>query len=384
MNMNPTWDGRRWIPHLLGGWLALTLLWPLSRALTRRLYDQPIAFGEIVVESMILHGIGILLLPGVLLLAERMPLSRRPALSLLGHLCGAAAFVVLWSSLLVLSYRTFDLPGLPMLPETRSLGWLVTSVVAGTVYYSVLLYAVVVAAHHAIRSLQQAREREVRAVQLESKLAQAELEVLRTQLQPHFLFNSLHGISALMAKDVAGARRMIAVLSDLLRRSLENSQMQEVRLEEELAFLDRFVELQRMRFGERLEVAYRIDEGVRQAMVPRLLLQPLVENALRHGFARRVGAGRVEVLAEAYEGRLHLVVADDGPGLPPGQTVPAHEGIGIGNTRARLRQLYGEEQSLEFERPTGGGLKVHLWLPLRPSHTPDIHLVPESIREATV
>ncbi|MDB4947352.1 MAG: yehU 2, partial [Gemmatimonadetes bacterium] len=205
-------------------------------------------------------------------------------------------------------------------------------------------------------------ERALRALRLEAGLARTQLEALRSQVQPHFLFNTLHAVSALMATDVAAARRMITDLGDLLRLSLDAGGAQEVPLREELGFLEQYVAIQRARFRDRLDVGYQVDADARDAPVPRLLLQPLVENALSHGLAPRSAAGRVDVRAWLQDGSLRLAISDDGVGLGPGPA-PA-EGHGLGDTRERLRQLYGDRQALEMTANPGGGVTVQVTIPL--------------------
>jgi LytS/YehU family sensor histidine kinase len=181
------------------------------------------------------------------------------------------------------------------------------------------------------------------------------------QLQPHFLFNTLHSISALMHRDVEAADRMLTRLSDLLRLTLESASTPEVPLSRELDFLDAYLEIQQTRFEERLEVVRDIDPLALDALVPNLLLQPLVENAIRHGVANRTTGGRVEISARRENGRLTLSVRDDGPGLSPN----AGQGVGLSNTRARLEHLYGEAQSLALANDPAGGVRVTVVAPYR-------------------
>jgi two-component system LytT family sensor kinase len=188
--------------------------------------------------------------------------------------------------------------------------------------------------------------RELRASQLEAQLAQAQLQLLRSQLHPHFLFNALHSISALMHQDVEAADRMVSRLSELLRASLEEARSgrHEISLAEELALLEPYLDIEQTRFSDRLRVRLEVPEEARTAMVPALLLQPLVENAIRHGIAPRRGPGEVVVRAEHVAERLEIEVRDDGVGPPQ----ELHEGVGLRNTCSRLDRV----RSL---RPTPGG-----------------------------
>ena len=207
------------------------------------------------------------------------------------------------------------------------------------------------------------RQREVRTAQLERGLAQAELRNLRLQLQPHFLFNALNTISSTMYDDPRSADRMIGQLSQLLRLSLRTSHAQEVPLREELEVLGCYLGLMTARFGSRLRVNILVTPDVADALVPSLLLQPLVENAIRHGNASHAGGGSIEVRVERVGASLLLSVADDGPGAPAGTDVFT-AGIGLSATRDRLRLLYGSSHRFEALN-RGGGFAVDIVLPLR-------------------
>jgi len=203
--------------------------------------------------------------------------------------------------------------------------------------------------------------------QLEMRLARAQFEGLKHQLQPHFLFNALNTITALIRIDARAAERTVNGLGELLRLSLDGRAEQEVRLDRELELLGYYVEIQRLRFQDRLSVSIDIEPRARQAYVPNLLLQPLVENAIRHGIGPRAAGGVVRVRASCEEDRLRLCVADDGVGatLAPQPEPPAREGIGLGNTRERLRYLYGELQRMTVTTAPGQGFTVEIELPLR-------------------
>ena len=183
------------------------------------------------------------------------------------------------------------------------------------------------------------------------------------QLQPHFLFNTLNAIAALMHKDLRLADKMLARLGDLLRATLENPAAQEATLRQELAFLRPYLEIEQARLGSRLTVSTDVPVELLEAQLPFLVMQPLVENAIRHGIAPRVGPGRLDIRARRQNGRLSVEIADDGLGMPPNGC--AREGIGISNTRARLRGLYGNEQSLDLERGPEGGVTATVTLPFR-------------------
>src|SRR6185369_4509061 len=192
------------------------------------------------------------------------------------------------------------------------------------------------------------REREIHAAALEAQLAQAQLQTLKMQLQPHFLFNTLNSISALNHEDPRAANRMIARLSELLRLTLENDGAQEVSLHQELDFLKRYLEIQQVRFGDRLKVHFDVAPETMDARVPNLLLQPLVENAIQHGLAPFSAPGEIHIHASRENGLLCLRIADSGPGLPASTPSGAPDGIGLANTRARLQQLYGDAHRFEL------------------------------------
>jgi LytS/YehU family sensor histidine kinase len=199
------------------------------------------------------------------------------------------------------------------------------------------------------------------AALLQARLAEAQLAVLRTQLNPHFLFNTLNAISSLVERDPRGVRRMIARLSDLLRHTLEQTSEQEVSLERELELLGRYLDIMHVRFRDQLEVTQRIDDDVRDALVPNLVLQPLVENALKHGVSATDGPGRIEIAAHRSNGSVVLSVRDNGPG----PASPNSDGVGLRNTTARLSQLYGNRQKFSLRAAPGGGTIAEVTLPYR-------------------
>jgi LytS/YehU family sensor histidine kinase len=237
-------------------------------------------------------------------------------------------------------------------------------------HLNLLTYWAILGVSYALDYYRRDQERELRSTVLQARLAEAQLQMLKMELHPHFLFNTLHAISALMHKDVDAADRMLARLGDLLRLTLENSGKQEVPLREELDFLRRYLEIEQARFRERLTVDMRIDSDVLDARVPNLLLQPLVENAIRHGIAPRSAPGRVEIHAHRHDSTLELRVRDDGAGMR--HRNPPREGVGLTNTRARLQQMYGASHRFELFNAVEGGLVVRLSIPFsRDVRTPE-------------
>jgi two-component system LytT family sensor kinase len=219
------------------------------------------------------------------------------------------------------------------------------------------------------------RARREQATRLQAQLAEARLDALRRQLDPHFLFNTLNAVSALVERDPRGVRRMIARLSELLRHSMEGGEDAEIPLERELALLQLYVDIMMVRFQGRLEVTMSADDRARTALVPQLVLQPLVENAIRHGVSQVDGEGRIAVMAAVEGGTLRLRVQDNGRGvIAPGEDATADAtadaadvrtsgGVGLRNTRARLAQLYGDAHRIALEPAPGGGTVAELVIP---------------------
>lgn len=232
-------------------------------------------------------------------------------------------------------------------------------------------YTVIVLAYYAFERYRQAQAEKLAAAELQTKLAQAQLENLRLQLQPHFLFNTLNTISAVMYEDVRAADAMITQLSELLRLTLRALRADEIPLSEELEITRLYMELMQRRFENKLSVTYSIDPALNDSLVPQLILQPLLENSLRHGMKSGAGVMELSVSAHRENGSLILQVSDTGAGL--GEMDPSRafgRGVGLSNIRDRLAQLYGEGQHFSIaNRPTGGA-EVTLRVPLHPSNPP--------------
>jgi LytS/YehU family sensor histidine kinase len=242
---------------------------------------------------------------------------------------------------------------------------------------NILSVAMIIGVAHASLYAADLNRRRRRNAELEARLATAELNMLRMQLQPHFFFNALHTISALMITDVSTAQEVVASLGEIVRASIDHTARQEVALREELDFLKQYVAIQRARFRGRLEVQMTVPDGVLDAAVPSLVLQPLVENAIRHGIERRTHGGIVSIDAVARDGQLQLRVHDapfegDGEGSPVTPNGSRSIGIGLANIEARLRQLYGPRQRFTAQKLPGGGFDVSLMIPLH-------YVVPSSV-----
>jgi two-component system LytT family sensor kinase len=225
-----------------------------------------------------------------------------------------------------------------------------------------LLYSVIILVDHSFVYYRRYQQGLVNAANLQTQLAQAQLQALKMQLHPHFLFNTLHTITALVHEDPELAERTIARLSELLRLFLANSAIHEVPLGEELRILDLYLEIERTRFESRLSVRFDVPPDLRDAMVPSLVLQPLVENSIRHGIGKRSAPGWISVSAERYGDTLLLRVVDNGAGLPASGK---YSGMGLAITRGRLESLYAEKQSLILSDVQTGGVEVRITLPFR-------------------
>jgi two-component system, LytTR family, sensor kinase len=225
-------------------------------------------------------------------------------------------------------------------------------------------YVTIVLVAHALSYYRRFRERELRASQLEGQLAKAHLQTLKSQLQPHFLFNTMHSISALMLTDVKAADRMMSLLSDLLRISLETADTQITTLKRELEFVNCYIEIEKVRFEERMNVIFDVMPETLDALVPHLLLQPLVDNAVKHGISRLTGAGEIRITVSRQNNELQLEIKDNGPGLDGPGTLPTN-GLGLAITRERLETLFGEHQSLELLSPPEGGVAIRVCIPFQ-------------------
>jgi hypothetical protein len=343
-------------------WMLLAALLARRRVLSFRLGAGALGFGPTFVEHLLSFALWALFTLPILALARRFPLIERPiGRALAVHLvCGlGVAFAHL-------QLDTFLLGQLPWnaIEPTGPLGGFGDEL---------LVYAAIVGGWNALAAYRRSRERALRAAELELQAAQlreglasAELATLRTQLNPHFLFNTLNTIAVLMTEDVAAANRMLLRLGELLRASLASTRAQEVALRDELEFVRGYLEIEGARFQDRLDVHIDVEPAALDARVPSMLLQPLVENAIRHGIAPRVEGGTVEIRARRLPGAVELVVRDDGLGLEaPGQP---GSGVGLANTRARLAQLYGAAHRFELADGEEGGLVVTIVIPTEGSH----------------
>jgi two-component system LytT family sensor kinase len=297
----------------------------------------------------------ILSIPAVLLM-RRWPIER-PRLpgALLLHLTASVIFSVTYVVL-----RAAIAVG--QAPDPISFGEAFRTLLVKSWHFNLVVYWVVGAVTQAFDYYEKFRDRELRASELERRLTEARLQALQMQLNPHFLFNTLHAISVLMHKNVDAADAMLVRLSELLRHALEATNIQEVTLREELDFLSRYLEIERTRFGDRLHIELVIAPETLELLVPNLILQPVLENAIRHGIEPHARQGRIEVRSRRAGGVLCLSVRDNGGGLT-GSSV--EEGVGLSNTRARLEQLYPRQHKFTLANAAPGGVEVTLELPCR-------------------
>jgi two-component system LytT family sensor kinase len=299
--------------------------------------------------------------PLILQLFNRFPLQRGKLPTSIGIQVFAAPFFFIASSAIsVIANRLILGP----YPGSRSLFDSFRSVVINGFAFGLLIYWLIIGISQAINYYRGYRDRELLASNLETRLVEAQLDALRTQLHPHFLFNTLNSVSVLMRKDVDAADRMLLQLSNLLRVTLARNAAHEIKLGQELEILERYLEIEQIRFQDRLTVRAHIDPSTLDALVPQLFFQPLVENAIRHGIADREAGGEIDIHAERQNGMLHLQVRDNGPGLniANGNLI---EGVGISNTRSRLEYLYGSGSRFEIRNAEEGGLIVAAAFPFR-------------------
>jgi LytS/YehU family sensor histidine kinase len=255
-------------------------------------------------------------------------------------------------------------------PRVLSFESLFTWALLFTFEWQVLLYWGVIAAHHAIEASRELRRREVLEARLEAQFIEAKLESLQRQLHPHFIFNTLHAVTTLLHRDVDAAESMLVRLGDLLRAVFRSQAQQALPLARELELLQHYIEIQRTRLGGSLSCDIDVPPAALGALVPVLVLQPLAENAVKHGFGGRPGDARIRVSARRDGDRLELTVSDNGRGLPSGAVA---EGVGLSNTRARLEHLYPGASDVRLDPVPGGGVCVTLTLPWQAaSSMPDL------------
>lgn len=328
---------------ILGGWTLLSLLLAPEVYLHFLGAGAPIGWGRIIAITLTNTALAVAFTPGILWLTRRFPLERGRWLgSFAVHSLACLVFSLSHpAAYWVLCYASDGVLGLLLFQR---------------IHPNILTYWAIVGFTEALRHFDSARRRE-------RQLAEARLSLLRAQLQPHFLFNTLNTIAAMMHEDVAGADRMINRLSDLLRLALDGASAHETTLDRELHFAQSYVDIHRARFGEGLDLQLDIQPGLRGALVPSLVLQPLVENAIRHGFSSPPARGKLRIEATCRDRLLELRVIDDGVGLDSGEATG--RGMGLENVRQRLEQLYPGAYRFSLEAGKAGGAVATLVIPLR-------------------
>jgi len=370
-----------------GVWAAMTLAASIWIYQYDRAVGTPMHFyEEIPLEASDIFSYAPLT-PFVLALALRFPLRRRKWLRPLLVLCGGAVvFTLIHVCIRAATYPVWDthvhnFVSIWMV-HGHSVGvrWDLVSRLFMLDWFNDVTsaYIPIVVVGYAISYNQRFREREVRTAQLEGQLAKAHLESLKSQLRPHFLFNTMHSISALMHSDVRAADKMMCRLSDLLRMVLEDGSLQTTNLTRELEFIGGYLEIEKVRFQDRLHVELDISSDTFDAEVPHLLLQPLVENAIRHGIAKRSARGELRIEAKRDHHDLSLCISDNGPGLVEGDASASKSGLGLRATRERLQTLYGADHSFSIRTLQAGGVQVCVRIPFRVEARPSIYeIVPE-------
>ena len=340
-------------------WTLVGLAFASQFYLSSTLLGRSVTWSQAIGYSLADWYVWAVLSVPVLLLARRFPPEgahpwRTAAIHLVAALACSLAYVLLRSAVGMVHSRLLD--------EPVTFDEVFRPLLVRTFPFNLLIYGVIVTISHAIDYYRKYHERTVHALELEKHLAEARLQSLLRQLKPHFLFNTLNGIASLMHSDVNAADKMLVRLSELLRLTMHHPGQPLTRLRDEIVFIEKYLEIERIRFRDRLTAQVDADPAVLDAEVPSLILQPLVENAIRHGIEPRPGRGRLEIGARRDERGLVLTVRDNGAGQPPGGFV--REGIGLANTRARLRELYGDVHAFTLANHPEGGLEVRLLIPL--------------------
>jgi two-component system, LytTR family, sensor kinase len=351
--VTPPMFAARW-KIILGAWTLMGLFLFSYQYVISAYSEQPFVWWTALLQVFANAYVWAAFTPAILWLAARVPIRRAawlPAVAF--HLVAGGAFACLG----ILGRWLVALQVHP--DRTNELG----QFFARYFHFDVEWYWILVGIGHALVYYRRYHDRALRASQLETQLATAQLQALRMQLQPHFLFNTLHVISELVHEDPDAADRMIARLGDLLRLSVDAVGTQEVTLRQELEFLEAYLEIEKTRFGDRMTVDMAIDPATLEAKVPNLVLQPLVENAIKHGLARSAAPGRIEVSAARSSDELQLTVRDNGGGMSGART--EQRGVGLSNTSARLRRMYGAAQHFDVRNDTAGGVVATVVIPYR-------------------
>lgn len=340
-------------------WTLVGLAFASQFYLSSTLLGRTVSWGQAITYSLGDWYVWALLSVPILWLARRFPPENEHPWRTAGiHLAAALLFSLLYVTLRAFVGQIHS----SLLDDPVTFLEVFRPLLVKTFPFNLLIYGVILSASHAIEYYRKYHERTVHALELEKHLTEARLQALLRQLKPHFLFNTLNGIASLMHSDVDAADRMLVRLSELLRLTMSHPGQPLTKLREEIAFIEKYLEIERIRFRDRLTVAIKVDPAALDIDVPSLILQPLVENSIRHGLEPHARPGHLEITVRRETDNLVLIVRDNGGGQPPGGFT--REGIGLGNTRARLRELYGERHRFELANHPAGGLEIRLTIPV--------------------
>jgi two-component system LytT family sensor kinase len=349
-------------------WTGFALFFTYQIYLGRFLARQPINWLNPLLTCLTWAYVWFAVTPLILFVTERLPFQRRhPFRSVMVHSLVAALIFSLNSVLYVPLHRLVVGGGAAPKPLLE----VIRHVILSEMHIGLVVYWIIFGITQGLDYYLRYRAGEVHAANLETRLVQAQLNALRMQLHPHFLFNTLNSISVLMRKDIDAADRMLLQLSTLLRVTLAGNTAHEIKLRQELEILERYLDIEKIRFQDRLTVQMQIDPAALDALVPQLLFQPLVENAIRHGIAQSETGGVIEIRAERRNGTVHLQVRDNGPGLKPAAG-NFNEGVGLSNSRSRLEYLYGSASRFEVRNAEDGGVIVAAALPFHTETTIEV------------
>jgi sensor histidine kinase YesM len=336
---------------------ALAILFAFQRYYGQSSIGQKPNWFDAVVGAFVVWWSWALLTPLIVRIARRVPVSaKRPWLAAIQL---PASIVISVLHALIVSTITPQFYWRPSIAPIRDM---FRGRLSSALAFDMVVYFLITAVVYLVQYAAEARRREMAAAHLSATLARTQLQALQAQLQPHFLFNTLNSILALIHDDPARATLMIRRLSDLLRYCLATSNVPQVPLSDEIDFAKAYLDIQKIRFEDRLEISFDVDEGERDSLVPSFILQPLVENAVKFSLNDDHRVARIAVSARRTDGRMTLTVADNGPGVRPAD-LDSSAGVGVRTTRERLRQLYGDDQTMAFDKNTGGGTTVVISIP---------------------
>src|SRR5919198_1970416 len=338
---------------------ALAVLYALQARAQSTLEGRTEAWFGIIRRQLVLWWVRAALAPFALFWARRQRNAPFVAAAL-AHIAGSLVFGA--SAAVITGALDY---GLRWTPPSLGLEDVLFANVLLSIATGVLAYLLIVAAYVSLEQARDRRRRELETSELRRELSESQLQFLRMQLHPHFLFNALNAVSGLMSQDVHRARVVLSRVGDLLRKSIDEGSAQEIPLRAELELLASYIEIQRIRFGERLAISFDVADPALDALVPSFVLQPILENAIKYGIERSAGNGRIAVRGRCAAGSLQLEVLDDGAGLSTAGDATVGLGIGLENTRVRLRRLYEGSASFDILSNEWGGTTVRIAIPAK-------------------